>query len=81
MFEEHDDILSIFKDVIKKCGKSSLSLKDYSYLEFNPNYIIKYLKSYKKGVNILFYGYPGTGKTEFAKLIAQNLNKSLFEIS
>ena len=34
----------------------------------------------KKGVHILLYGAPGTGKTSFAKSLAREAGKELFEI-
>jgi SpoVK/Ycf46/Vps4 family AAA+-type ATPase len=33
----------------------------------------------EKGINILIHGGPGVGKTELAKLIAQDINASLYE--
>jgi SpoVK/Ycf46/Vps4 family AAA+-type ATPase len=34
----------------------------------------------KQGINILLYGEPGTGKTEFARSIAADLKANLYEI-
>ncbi len=41
--------------------------------------IIKH-KSSDKGINILLYGLPGTGKTEFSRTLSNHLGKKLYEI-
>lgn len=69
--------------VIGKYEKTSLCWKDFSYLE-NIDYVADLIKSamqnHEKGVNFLFYGVPGTGKTEFAKVIAKKIKAKCFSI-
>ena len=81
----NEDISVMIKDIIKPCDESSLDLKDYKHiqkdLEILVPYLKKALKSKQKGVNILFYGLPGTGKTELTKVLAKKLKAKLFEVS
>ena len=65
-----------------KC-QASLGWKDFSHLE-EKDFCAKILKNAVRnketGVNILFYGEPGTGKTEFAKTLAQEVNAELYAV-
>jgi len=80
-----EDISVMIKDIVKPCNMSELGLKDYGHLSKDIDILVPYLKNAiknkKSGVNILFYGLPGTGKTELAKVLSQTLKTELFEIS
>ena len=49
--------------------------------EMMLTYLQQALKHHRKGVNLLIYGVPGTGKTEFAGLLAQALGISAYNIT
>ena len=85
MLNLDEDISVMIKDAVRPCKNSSLKLKDYEHITKDIDIVMPYLKNAidtkQQGVNILFYGLPGTGKTELAKTISSALKTNLFEIS
>lgn len=73
------------KHFLQSAGKSSLELSDYPHLTNDigvlSDYLTGSLTGRERGVNVLFYGVPGTGKTELVKALAESLQAELYEIS
>ena len=75
--------------LLKSCTEipqvPSLQMDDFAHIagmkEMMLTYLQQALKHHRKGVNLLIYGVPGTGKTEFAGLLAQALEISAYNIT
>ena len=75
--------------LLKSCTEipqaPSLQQDDFVHIarmkEMMLTYLQQAIKHHRKGVNLLIYGVPGTGKTEFAGLLAQALGISAYNIT
>lgn len=70
---------------LKRTGAANLTPKDFGHLardiDVLKDYLIEALRRGEPGVNVLFYGAPGTGKTELVKTLAAEVGAELFEIA
>jgi hypothetical protein len=73
------------RDMILVSPPPQLTLSNYSHLKKDLDLLLPYLercvRDRKKGVNIFIYGTPGTGKTQLTRLLAQHLNRPIYEVS
>ncbi|MEW8322408.1 MAG: ATP-binding protein [Candidatus Thiodiazotropha taylori] len=85
MMIRNTDLKEIFKEVINPAKPAKLTLNHYSHIRQEADVLIPYLKHALKnrcvGVNILLEGPPGTGKSEFTRVVARELGVLLYDIS
>ena len=76
--------MTVFDDDFKKTAKSDLKITDFSQLKTEiillTSYVNQAIKGKKRGVNVLIYGPPGCGKTQFVKSLAESMKIDLYEI-
>ncbi len=77
--------LDLLKRHIQNAPKTELSLADFTHMgeliTALQHYVPAVLDKQQLGCNILVYGVPGTGKTEFARALAQDIGVELFEVA
>lgn len=80
----NDGLADIERRLIGTPLQPRLAPEDFSHVSRERDFILRLLRgalaARRRGVNILLYGAPGTGKTEFCKLVAAELGCDLFAI-
>lgn len=77
------EIERFLRYLVRKGAPAKLDLGQYAHvseLELMRRYIAESSARRRRGVNILLYGTPGTGKTEFVRALAAALKLDLHEV-
>ena len=82
--KKYNSMDKIMAKIMGEKLEPDLALNDYKYIEKSAETAIDILKASvkekRKGVNILLYGAVGTGKTEFAKVLANCSDVSMYSV-
>jgi SpoVK/Ycf46/Vps4 family AAA+-type ATPase len=83
--EPHENAEQMMLNFASPAKSTSLMADDYPHLESDRLALDRFLKGSREHqaerINIMLYGEPGTGKTEFAKVIAQEAGLKLYEVA
>lgn len=79
------DPVTLFSDQFRDAPAPTLALRDFDHLQPQVDLACSYLadsvRQRRVGVNLLIYGPPGSGKTEFTRALAQAIGAQLYEVA
>lgn len=85
LVQPQHDAMTMLKPFFDCAAPTELTAEDYPHARAEWSLISEYLanvaKQRSRGVNILLYGEPGTGKTHFVRALAAHLGLKLCEVS
>lgn len=85
MMIERGGDLSVFGDMFFRSHLPTLNRRDFSHVDRQYAILLSLLRTSSKqkavGINVLVHGEPGVGKTEFARLLAQDAGFVLHEVA
>lgn len=85
MGSSETDPIDLLRGTVSAVGPARLTLADYSHINSSLEILRPYLRhtatTARRGVNIFLHGAPGTGKSQLARALADELGLELFEVA
>lgn len=85
IYSSDADPVGLLRDTVVPSTPPMLAMDDYvhvgEFLEVLRPYLKNAVSAGRKGVNIFLHGSPGTGKSQLAKVLSQELGCELFEVA
>lgn len=85
LHRHHEDPLGLFRNNLVPSKVPRLTESHYPHLAKDIHTLMGYLGSpenhNRAGTNVLIYGAPGSGKTEFVRMLAQHAGFKLYEVA
>ena len=85
MMQEAKGVHQLFSQSFFHAPPTTLAGSDFVHLKAELRVLLPLLRQVRRqpreGINILVYGAPGLGKTEFARFLAEDCNLELFEVA
>ena len=79
------DPIHLLRGKIQPAAPGHLALTDYGHIKPTLDIVHPWLRhaqcTQRRGVNVYLHGAPGTGKTELARALAQDMGCELFEVA
>lgn len=85
MASSEADPIDLLRGTVSVAGPAQLNLADYTHINTSLEVLRPYLRhtatTGRCGVNIFLHGAPGTGKSQLARVLADELGCELFEVA
>lgn len=85
MMSSDADPVHLLRGKIQPATPGRLTLADYGHIQPTLDIVRPWLRhaqgTQRRGVNLYVHGAPGTGKTELARALAQDMGCELFEVA